>query len=92
MNGEIIVALASCSNKKDSLALCTNSPMTLPQNYFRSTTHKFKHYPYSVIMKELGIAKSTVLNHIVKAMEHCRRRMQELLPEATRKIRYDGPA
>lgn len=40
--------------------------------------HKFKHYPYSVIMKELGITESTVLKHIVKAMEHCRRRMQEL--------------
>lgn len=40
--------------------------------------HKFKHYPYSQIMTELGIAESTVLKHIVKALEHCRRRMQEL--------------
>jgi RNA polymerase sigma-70 factor (ECF subfamily) len=40
--------------------------------------HKFKQYPYSQIMRELGIAESTVLKHIVKAMEHCRRRMQEL--------------
>jgi RNA polymerase sigma-70 factor (ECF subfamily) len=40
--------------------------------------HKFKHYPYSDIMKELGITESTVLKHIVKAMEHCRRRMREL--------------
>jgi RNA polymerase sigma factor (sigma-70 family) len=40
--------------------------------------HKFKHYPYSVIMDELGISESTVLKHIVKAMEHCRRRMREL--------------
>jgi len=40
--------------------------------------HKFKHYPYSVIMNELGISESTVLKHIVKAMEHCRRRMREL--------------
>lgn len=40
--------------------------------------HKFKHYPYSVIMQELGISESTVLKHIVKAMEHCRRRMSEL--------------
>jgi len=40
--------------------------------------HKFKHYPYSVIMAELDISESTVLKHIVKAMEHCRRRMREL--------------
>lgn len=40
--------------------------------------HKFKHQPYSVIMDELGISESTVLKHIVKAMEHCRRRMREL--------------
>lgn len=40
--------------------------------------HKFKHHPYSVIMSELGISESTVLKHIVKAMEHCRRRMREL--------------
>lgn len=40
--------------------------------------HKFKHYPYSVIMDELGISESTVLKHIVKATEHCRNRMREL--------------
>ena len=40
--------------------------------------HKFKQYPYSQIMRELGISENTVLKHIVKAMEHCRRRMQEL--------------
>lgn len=40
--------------------------------------HKFKHQPYSVIMAELGISESTVLKHIVKAMEHCRNRMREL--------------
>jgi RNA polymerase sigma-70 factor (ECF subfamily) len=40
--------------------------------------HKFKHYPYSKIMSELGIAESTVLQHIVKAMTHCRKRMSEL--------------
>jgi RNA polymerase sigma factor (sigma-70 family) len=40
--------------------------------------HKFKHQPYSVIMAELGISESTVLKHIVKAMEHCRRKMREL--------------
>jgi RNA polymerase sigma factor (sigma-70 family) len=40
--------------------------------------HKFKHYPYSVIMDQLGISESTILKHIVKAMEHCRRRMREL--------------
>ncbi len=39
--------------------------------------HKFKHQPYSVIMNELAISESTVLKHIVKAMEHCRRRMRE---------------
>jgi len=43
--------------------------------------HKFKHYPYSQIMRELGIAENTVLKHIVKAMEHCRRRMRELEAE-----------
>lgn len=40
--------------------------------------HKFRHYPYSKIMEELGISESTVLKHIVKAMEHCRKRMREL--------------
>lgn len=40
--------------------------------------HKFKHYSYSQIMRELGIAENTVLKHIVKALEHCRRRMLEL--------------
>lgn len=40
--------------------------------------HKFKHYTYSEIMRELGIAENTVLKHIVKALEHCRRRMREL--------------
>jgi len=40
--------------------------------------HKFRHIPYSAIMDELGISESTVLKHIVKAMEHCRRRMREL--------------
>lgn len=40
--------------------------------------HKFKHYTYSQIMRELGIVENTVLKHIVKAMEHCRRRMREL--------------
>lgn len=40
--------------------------------------HKFKHHPYSQIMRELGISENTVLKHIVKAMEHCRRRMREL--------------
>lgn len=44
--------------------------------------HKFKHYPYSQIMRELGISENTVLKHIVKAMEHCRRRMRELEAEA----------
>lgn len=43
--------------------------------------HKFRHYSYSQIMNELGIAENTVLKHIVKAMEHCRRRMQELEAE-----------
>jgi len=43
--------------------------------------HKFKHYSYSQIMSELGIAENTVLKHIVKAMEHCRRRMRELEAE-----------
>ena len=43
--------------------------------------HKFKHYTYSQIMRELGIAENTVLKHIVKAMEHCRRRMRELEAE-----------
>lgn len=40
--------------------------------------HKFKHYSYSQIMRELNISESTVLKHIVKALEHCRRRMKEL--------------
>lgn len=40
--------------------------------------HKFKHYTYSQIMTELNIAESTVLKHIIKAMEHCRKRLEEL--------------
>lgn len=40
--------------------------------------HKFKQYPYSKIMRDLGIAESTVLKHVVKAMDHCRRRLKEL--------------
>lgn len=40
--------------------------------------HKFKHYPYSQIMRELNISESTVLKHIVKALDHCRRRMKEM--------------
>ncbi|WP_428354946.1 RNA polymerase sigma factor [Methyloprofundus sp.] len=43
--------------------------------------HKFRSYPYSIIMQELNIAESTVLKHMVKAMQHCRRRMAELDPE-----------
>lgn len=39
--------------------------------------HKFRNYPYSQIMAELGISESTVVKHIVKAMEHCRKRMRE---------------
>ncbi|MCK9609237.1 MAG: RNA polymerase sigma factor [Methylomonas sp.] len=45
--------------------------------------HKFKHYPYSQIMRELGISENTVLKHIVKAMEYCRRRMLELETDNT---------
>jgi len=40
--------------------------------------HKFRYYTYSQIMAELDIAESTVLKHIVKAMEHCRKRLEEL--------------
>lgn len=40
--------------------------------------HKFRNYPYSKIMAELGISESTVVKHIVKAMEHCRKRMREM--------------
>lgn len=40
--------------------------------------HKFMQYPYSQIMRELGIAENTVLKHVTNALEHCRRRMQEL--------------
>ena len=39
--------------------------------------HKLKHYPYSRIMAELDISESTVLKHMVKATEHCRKRLQE---------------
>ncbi len=38
--------------------------------------HKFKHYPYSKIKQELGISESTIVKHMVKAMRHCRERMQ----------------
>jgi len=40
--------------------------------------HKFRFYPYSKIMQELNISESTVLKHMVKAMQHCRKRMSEL--------------
>lgn len=40
--------------------------------------HKFRHYPYSRIIEELGISESTVEKHIVKAMLYCRKRMREL--------------
>lgn len=40
--------------------------------------HKFRHYPYSRIMAELGISESTILKHIVKAVTHCRKRIKEL--------------
>ncbi len=43
--------------------------------------HKFRYYPYSKIMQEMNISESTVLKHMVKAMQYCRQRMAELDPE-----------
>jgi RNA polymerase sigma-70 factor (ECF subfamily) len=37
--------------------------------------HKFKHLSYAEISQRLGIAKSTVVKHMIKALDHCRRRL-----------------
>jgi RNA polymerase sigma-70 factor (ECF subfamily) len=37
--------------------------------------HKFKHLSYSEIAARLGIARSTVVKHMIKALEHCKRRV-----------------
>jgi RNA polymerase sigma factor (sigma-70 family) len=35
--------------------------------------HKFKHLSYSDIASKLGISRSTVVKHMIKALEHCKR-------------------
>jgi RNA polymerase sigma-70 factor (ECF subfamily) len=40
--------------------------------------HKFKERSHAEIAAHLGISKSMVEKHIIKAMTHCRQRMQEI--------------
>ena len=39
--------------------------------------HKFKHLSYAEVGERLGIAQSTVVKHMIKALEHCKRRIDE---------------
>lgn len=39
--------------------------------------HRFHHCSYDDIAKQLGISKSTVEKHIIKALQHCRKAMLE---------------
>lgn len=39
--------------------------------------HKFKHLSYAEVATRLGIARSTVVKHMIKALEHCKRRIDE---------------
>jgi RNA polymerase sigma factor (sigma-70 family) len=36
---------------------------------------KFEHYTYLQAAKQLGISESTVTKHMIKALEHCKRRL-----------------
>lgn len=37
--------------------------------------HKFRHLSYAEIAAQLGIARSTVVKHMIKALEHCKNRV-----------------
>lgn len=37
--------------------------------------HKFHHLSYADVAVRLGITKSTVVKHMIKALDHCRRRV-----------------
>ncbi|MEW6246204.1 MAG: RNA polymerase sigma factor [Nitrospirota bacterium] len=39
--------------------------------------HKFKHLSYAEVSVRLGIARSTVVKHMIKALAHCKRRIDE---------------
>lgn len=39
--------------------------------------HKFHHLSYADVAKRLGITKSTVVKHMIKALDYCRRRVEE---------------
>lgn len=39
--------------------------------------HKFKHLSYAEVGARLGIAQSTVVKHMIKALEYCKRRIDE---------------
>lgn len=39
--------------------------------------HKFKHMSYVEVGAHLGIAQSTVVKHMIKALEYCKRRIEE---------------
>ncbi|MBA5867880.1 MAG: sigma-70 family RNA polymerase sigma factor [Nitrospira sp. CR1.3] len=39
--------------------------------------HKFKELPHAEIARRLGISKNMVEKHVMKAMGHCRRRVEE---------------
>ena len=39
--------------------------------------HKFRHLPHAEIAGRLGISKNMVEKHVMKAMAHCRRRVED---------------
>lgn len=39
--------------------------------------HKFHHLSYADVAARLGITKSTVVKHMIKALDHCRRRVED---------------
>ncbi|UVT15419.1 MAG: sigma-70 family RNA polymerase sigma factor [Nitrospira sp.] len=38
--------------------------------------HKFKHLSYADVGEQLGISRSTVVKHMVKALDHCKQRVE----------------
>ncbi len=39
--------------------------------------HKFKHLSYAEVAKRLEISRSTVVKHMVKALDYCKRRVED---------------
>jgi RNA polymerase sigma factor (sigma-70 family) len=48
--------------------------------------HKFMHLPHAEIAGRLGISKNMVEKHVMKAMAHCRRRVED--DEESRRIGF----